>query len=113
MSRLDAMIARDWTDSSGATKTQWTRIGTAFPARQGEGYTITFDALPLPSLNRDGKLECRVMLRPPLPKDGDRAAPARNGGGGRGGFRDDLDDDVPFATNSPHAREPGASKRVL
>jgi hypothetical protein len=106
------MIARDWTDSSGATKTQWTRIGTAFPARQGEGYTITFDALPLPSLNRDGKLECRVMLRPPLPKDGDRAAPARSRGGG-GGFSDDLNDDVPFGTNSPHAREPGASKRML
>lgn len=45
--------------------------------------------------------------------DGDRASPARNGGGGRGGYSNDLNDDVPFATNSPHAREPGASKRMM
>lgn len=28
-------------------------------------------------------------------------------------FNDDLDDDLPFVTNGPTAREPGTSKRVL
>lgn len=46
-----------------------------------------------------------------------RQEPARGGYGagraGGGAFDDDLDDDVPFATNSPHAREPGTSRRTI
>jgi hypothetical protein len=92
MSRLDILQPR----KGGDGKTYWTKLGSAWPAKQGSGYSLTFEALPLQSLNDKGELECRVLLREPLPKDGDRAAPARNGGGGRGGFSDDLNDDVPF-----------------
>jgi hypothetical protein len=44
---------------------------------------------------------------------GDYAAPRSSGGGGRAAAFDDLNDDVPFATNDPGAREPGTSKRRI
>jgi len=71
MSRLDAMIAVDYTTSSGENKTRWTKLGTAWPAKTGTGYSIVLDALPLPSMSRDGKLECRILLREPLPDNRD------------------------------------------
>jgi hypothetical protein len=42
-------------------KQQWTRIGHAFPHKDGQGYDIVLQALPV-----DG----RVILRKPLPKEG-------------------------------------------
>jgi hypothetical protein len=94
MSRLDAMVAREWTDRDGAVKTSWTKIGVAFPAKSGNGYSISFEALPIPTIGRDGKLECRVMLREPLPPrdaaPAQRAAPSSS-------WAADLDDDAaPF-----------------
>ena len=96
MSRLDAMIATDYVTSNGDSKTRWTKIGTAWPAKQGAGYSIVLDALPLPSMSRDGKLECRILLREPLPARDDaprNGTPARNN---RAPVDDDLGDDVPF-----------------
>jgi hypothetical protein len=97
MSRLDAMVAREWTDRDGNTKTSWTKIGVAFPAKSGNGYSITFEALPIASLNRDGKLECRVLLREPLPpRDDGGAAHEPRRATGSAFAAQDLDDDVPF-----------------
>lgn len=70
--RLDALTARE---SNG--KTYWTRIGVAFPAKQGPGWSVMLDAMPASS---DGQY--KILLREPLPKDGERqqtrrqAAPA-------------------------------------
>lgn len=89
MSRLDIMQPRQ----SGDGKTYWTKLGSAWPAKQGTGYSLTFEALPLQSLNDKGQLECRVLLREPLPpRDG--AAPAR--APARQSVADDLNDDVPW-----------------
>ena len=98
MSRLDAMIAREYTDRDGNSKTSWTRIGTAWPAKQGVGYSITLEALPLPSMSRDGKLECRILLREPLPArdDAPRSRSASDAEGRAQSTPRDLDDDVPF-----------------
>lgn len=87
MSRLDIMQPR----TGGDGKTYWTKLGSAWPAKQGGGYSLTFEALPLQSLNDKGHLECRVLLREPLPpRDGaprtSERAPAADG----------LNDDVPF-----------------
>lgn len=68
--RLDAMTVRE---SNG--KSYWTRIGVAFPAKQGAGWTVLLDAVPA---SVDGQY--KIMLREPLPKDGDRRG---------GGFTDD------------------------
>lgn len=70
-------------------KTYWTRVGTAFPAKSGEGFSIEFDALPLP--DREGRVA--VIVRPPRPKDN---APASDGGARYEPLSDQLDDHVPF-----------------
>ena len=78
--RLDALTVRE---SNG--KAFWTRIGVAFPAKQGNGWSIMLDAMPAPT---EGQF--KILLREPQPRDGQRQQPQ-----GRGGF-DDLDDSAPF-----------------
>ena len=50
----------------GVEKTAFTKIGVAFPMKDRDGFSVTFEALPLPSIGQNGKVECRVILMPPL-----------------------------------------------
>jgi hypothetical protein len=80
--RLDALTVRE---SNG--KSYFTKVGAAFPNRDGKGWTVLLDAMPAPN---DGQF--KIMLREPLPRDGaPRQAPAQQSGG-----FDDLDDQIPF-----------------
>lgn len=63
MSRLDALAVRE---SDG--KSYFTRIGVAFPNKDGKGYTVLLDAVPA---SVEGQY--KIMLREPLPKDRDTA----------------------------------------
>lgn len=72
-------------------KTYYTKIGSMFENRNS-GYSLTFDALPMPSLNNEGVLECRVLAFEPR----EREAPRGNGRQQAPASRDNLDDDVPF-----------------
>ena len=83
--RYDVMVGRSYTTRDGAQKTSWTRIGTMFPRDQG-GFSISFDALPVPQM-RDGKIECRAVCFEPREKEE----------GQRGGSAPPLDDSIPFA----------------
>lgn len=86
MERLDALAVRE---SNG--KSYFTKIGAAFPNRDGKGFSILLDAMPAPT---DGQF--KIMLREPLPKDGaerDRQHRERLGSGPR---VDDLSDSIPF-----------------
>jgi hypothetical protein len=76
--RLDAMTVRE---SNG--KSYWTKIGVAFPAKQGDGWSVLLDAMPAPV---EGQF--KILLRTPLPpRDGQQQTqPATR----------DLDDDVPY-----------------
>lgn len=65
--RLDALTAREYTDRDGNKKTSWTKIGVAFPTRDG-GYSITLEALPLPTMGERG-LETRIVLMVPRPRE--------------------------------------------
>lgn len=83
--RLDALAVRE---NDG--KSYFTKIGVAFPNRDGKGYSVLLDAIPAPS---EGQF--KIMLRVPLPKDGadrDRQHRDRLGNGPR---VDDLDDELP------------------
>ena len=88
--RLDALSVRE---SNG--KPYFTRVGVAFPNRDGKGWTVLLDAMPAPT---EGQY--KILLREPLPRDGQQQ---RGGGGGAGAARsnnqsaswDDLDNDVP------------------
>lgn len=42
-----AFIVYAVTDKEGAEKSYWTRLGAAFEHRDGEGYSIILDALPV------------------------------------------------------------------
>ena len=83
MERLEAMTVRE---SNG--KSFWTKIGVAFPAKQGAGWTVLLDAMPAPV---EGQF--KILLREPLPpRDGSQGAQnARNAEV----FGSDLDS-VPF-----------------
>lgn len=86
MERLDALSVREGKDG----KSYFTKIGAAFPNRDGKGFSVLLDAMPAPT---EGQF--KVMLREPLPKDGQRGG---NSGGSHGHApeADDLDDDIPF-----------------
>lgn len=61
--RYDLMTARKVGD-----KTYWTKIGVMFANRNGPGFRLSFEALPVASLY-DGKLETVVMAFEPKPRD--------------------------------------------
>jgi len=78
--RLDAVTVRESND-----KSYFTKIGVAFPSRNGPGYTLLLDAVPA---SADGQY--KILLMPPR----DQSAGRGSGNGGR--QRRELDDDVPF-----------------
>ena len=89
MERLDALSVRE---SNG--KSYFTKIGAAFPNKDGKGYTILLDAIPAPN---EGQF--KIMLREPLPKDGQRGGGFTQGGGGQSynsSPAEDLSDSIPF-----------------
>jgi hypothetical protein len=85
--RYDALTVRESND-----KSYFTKIGAAFPNKDGKGWTVLLDAMPA---SNDGQF--KIMLREPLPKDGQRGGsgntrPANS----NPDFDSDLSDDVPF-----------------
>lgn len=87
MTRYDLISPRK--DRHG--KTRWHKVGAAFP-RDAGGFSLVFDALPLP----DHEGNVRLMMAEAKPRD-DRGyqggAPA--GGAGAGGVPD-MDQEIPF-----------------
>jgi hypothetical protein len=89
--RYDVLAARTYVDSNGEERSAFTRIGTAWRMKERDGYSITLEALPLPSL-KDGKLETRILMMPPKPREDSEPAPARQPA--RQAAR--VDEDIPF-----------------
>ena len=88
--RLDALAVRE----SNEGKSYFTKIGAAFPNKDGKGYSILLDCMPAPT---DGQF--KIMLREPLPKDGQRFAPAQEyskQAATGGNFSDIIEDDLAF-----------------
>jgi hypothetical protein len=75
--RLDALTVRE---SNG--KSYFTKIGVAFPSRNGNGYSVLLDAMPAPT---DGQFKILLME----PKERDQGAPRQQR------QTADLDDEVP------------------
>jgi hypothetical protein len=96
--RLDAVVAREYSDRDGNKKTSWTRIGSAWPTKNG-GWSITLDALPTPTMGERG-LETRILLMEPKPRD-DKPAKRQQSyaeqSGGTSSYGTPLDDEIPFA----------------
>lgn len=86
--RLDALTVRESKDG----KSFWTKIGVAWPNKNGPGYIVRLDAMPA---SVEGQFV--IHLREPLPKDGDRAQSASNDRAeARNRSNADLDDDIAF-----------------
>ena len=66
--RLDAMMGREYTNSDGEKKTAWTRIGVAWPQKNG-GYTVVLDALPAATMDNNGNVVTRFSLFEPRAND--------------------------------------------
>ena len=88
MTRYDIVSPRKGKDD----KTRWFKVGAAFPRDKG-GFSLTFDALPLP--DAEGRVtlmmweaQDRDMLNMGGQRDAARQAPA--------GRSVDLDDEIPF-----------------
>lgn len=81
--RMDVLTGRE---KDG--KTYWTRIGVAFPAREGDGWNLMLDALPVSG---------QCILREPKPRE-NRNTDSQAAGGGTdpGGPAPVLDDEIPF-----------------
>jgi hypothetical protein len=77
--RLDALTVRE---SNG--KSYFTKVGAAFPNKDGKGYTVLLDAVPA---SVDGQY--KIMLREPLPKDGQRGGQSRDPQAGASYANDD------------------------
>jgi hypothetical protein len=79
--RLDALTVRE---SNG--KSYFTKIGAAFPNKDGKGWTILLDAVPA---SNEGQY--KIMLREPLPPRENQTQGAQ----GNSSLADDLDDEIP------------------
>lgn len=82
---LEANMVRKYTAKDGSEKNKYTRIGVAFPYKNGKGYFLNLDAIPVPELI-DGKLKLSIALSPPYEEKSDGTAkPA-----------DTIDDSIDF-----------------
>lgn len=68
-SYLNAFTVEEYDAGKGKTGRRWTKIGAAFPHKEGPGLNIELKALPL-----DG----RVILLPPDPDDGNDKPASRD-----------------------------------
>jgi len=84
--RLDALSVRE---SNG--KAYFTKVGVAFPAKKGDGYSVLLDAIPAPV---DGQF--KLILKTPK----DRSEPAKDypnySRAQDAHAADDLSDEIPF-----------------
>lgn len=69
----NVLMPREYTTKDGATKSAFTKIGVAFPIKGKDGFTVTLEAVPMPQINKTGKLECKLLLM--LPLEGDKPEP--------------------------------------
>lgn len=83
MQRFDLISPRPRKDG----KTHWQKVGAAFPRDKG-GFSLVFDALPLP----DAEGRVSLLMVEPTPRDGQqqRQEPQQSYGGG-------YEDSIPFA----------------
>ena len=51
-------------------KTYWNRVGVAFPKKNGDGFNLQLEALPVPQLNDNGQVEVFISMMPPFEDDG-------------------------------------------
>jgi hypothetical protein len=87
MMRFDLLSPRKGKDD----KTRWFKVGAAFPRDKG-GFSLTFDALPLP--DADGRVS--LMMWEAQERDERQPSPARTADRAQRPAPAGLDDEIPF-----------------
>lgn len=92
---LEITAVTTYTDREGNSKNQFSRIGTAWPMKNG-GFRLVFNALPVPTMGDKG-IETMALALPPKPKQDQQ----QNRGGNQGHSRSanyapDDDSSIPF-----------------
>lgn len=91
--RLDVLVAK----TMGDGKTFWTRVGSAWTKDDGSGFTIIFDALPVPTKNtRTGDYEIRCVAMVPREQYADRDPQGERRTKRQADAGGPIDDDIPF-----------------
>jgi hypothetical protein len=85
--RYDLLSPRE--DRSG--KTRWNKVGAAFP-RDAGGFSLVFDALPLP--DKEGNV--RLLMSEAKPRDEYQRREEPPQRQGRREAPSDIDDSIPF-----------------
>lgn len=70
-------------------KTFWTRVGVAFPNKNGDGFNLILEAYPLP----DAEGRVMMTMMPPFERDEGHASKQQSRPAPE---RRELDDDIPF-----------------
>jgi len=73
--RLNAVCPRQYMDGNGEVRTAYTNIGSAFQTKNG--WAVRLDALPTPSLGKNGQLETTILLMPPKDDGGGQRSTSR------------------------------------
>ena len=87
MTRYDLLSPRKGKDD----KTRWFKVGAAFPRDKG-GFSLTFDALPLP----DAEGRVTLMMWEAQERDERQSSPARTADRAQQPAAVGLDDEIPF-----------------
>jgi hypothetical protein len=90
--RLDVVVAK----TMGNGKTYWTRVGSAWMKDDGPGFTLIFDALPVPTKNtKTGEYEIRCVGMVPREQHAERD-PSSDRRSKRQADAGGPSDDIPF-----------------
>lgn len=87
--RYDILTSRE---NNG--KTYWTKIGTMWPLDNG-GFSLNFDALPIPTLYND-KLQVKAVAFEPKEREDKPASGGFGSGKAAPRRNDEMDDEIPF-----------------
>jgi len=94
---LEVVLITEYRDRDDEKKARFTKLGMAFPYRDGNGYVLKMQALPVPTIDDEsGEIAYVIHLREPYDADGDsRGSRGRSGGrpAGRDRGRSDRDRD--------------------
>lgn len=89
--RLEVKSVHEFTSRDGEVKKVYTRLGSAFPFKNGKGYMVKMTAMPAPV---DG--EYVLILAPPYDKESEGKGSTRSRPEQDAPMGDDFEDTVPF-----------------
>lgn len=61
---MEILAVREYKDKQGEPRSAWTKVGTAFPNKDGAGFSLKIDFLPADWSTT------KLMMREPKPRDG-------------------------------------------